>query len=75
MTCKDCGAPIHWAEHGTEDGGAWYHDQLIDSWNCPADWAAPIEPARPAPISLDGCTCGGISDTGGHFAGCAWAGV
>ena len=47
MTCKDCGAPIHWAGKGTEDGGAWYHDQLIDSWNCPVDWSAPIEPAEP----------------------------
>ena len=29
---------------------------------------------RAEPIRLSGCTCGGIGDTGSHFAGCAWAG-
>ncbi len=28
---------------------------------------------RPQPIPLDGCTCGGIGDTGSHRAGCPWA--
>ena len=73
MTCKDCGQPIHWADYGTEDGGTWNHDLLIDAVTCTGIF--PIEPARPAPISLDGCACGGIGDTGSHFAGCAWAGV
>ena len=29
--------------------------------------------ARPAPQLLDGCTCGGIGDTGSHSVGCAWS--
>jgi hypothetical protein len=28
---------------------------------------------RPQPMPLDGCTCGGIGDSGSHRAGCAWA--
>jgi hypothetical protein len=30
-------------------------------------------PPRPTPIRLDGCTCGGIGDTGAHRPGCQWA--
>lgn len=29
--------------------------------------------ARPAPIKLDGCTCGGIGSTGSHYASCPWS--
>jgi hypothetical protein len=29
-------------------------------------------PARPVPQLLDGCTCGGIGDTGSHFGDCPW---
>jgi hypothetical protein len=29
-------------------------------------------PARPVPQKLDGCTCGGIGDTGAHRQGCPW---
>ena len=32
-----------------------------------------IAHSRPAPILLDGCTCGGIGDTGSHRAGCPWS--
>lgn len=28
---------------------------------------------RPKPQRLDGCTCGGIGDTGSHARGCPWA--
>jgi len=28
---------------------------------------------RPVPILLDGCTCGGIGDTGSHRPPCPWA--
>jgi hypothetical protein len=27
---------------------------------------------RPVPVPLDGCTCGGIGDTGSHRPGCPW---
>jgi len=33
------------------------------------------EEAQSSPFSLqklDGCTCGGIGDTGAHFPNCAW---
>lgn len=26
-----------------------------------------------APVPLDGCTCGGIGNTGAHFASCLWS--
>ena len=34
--CKQCRKPIHWVDKGTEDGGAWYHDHLVDTFDCPA---------------------------------------
>lgn len=37
---------------------------------CHGHWE---EVTRPTPIRLDGCTCGGIGDTGSHRRGCPWA--
>jgi hypothetical protein len=37
MTCEKCGQGIHWVPEGTEDGGSWYHDRLIDTWECNAN--------------------------------------
>jgi hypothetical protein len=42
--CTDCTQPIHWAERGTEDGGAWYHDYLSDAIFCPG--TTMIQPAH-----------------------------
>ena len=44
MTCKDCGQPIHWAEHGTENGGAWYHASAAAVMACPGTGLT--EPAK-----------------------------
>lgn len=38
----------------------------------PESWPGCLVAPRPRPIRLDGCTCGGIGDTGSHRAGCPW---
>ena len=32
--CPDCGTRQHYAPLGTEGGPAWYHDNLLDAWQC-----------------------------------------
>lgn len=41
---------------------------------CQDDCTDPRPQLRPRPLPLDGCTCGGIGDTGAHRAGCPWSG-
>jgi len=48
--CTDCTQPIHRAERGTEDGGAWYHDYLSDANLCPG--TTMIQPASSAKFDL-----------------------
>jgi hypothetical protein len=55
--CDECGAPIPDSEPSMVNA---HHEE-----SCSLHPSASNLPA--------GCTCGGIGDTGSHFAGCPWA--
>ena len=60
-----CGSPGPWFTVVWSDGHSTTH---CTAWDAKQDRVV-----RPVPQRLDGCTCGGIGDTGAHSHGCGWA--
>lgn len=49
------------------------YDENRRCQECRADAERELAAARPQPIRLDGCSCGGIGDTGAHRSSCQWS--